>query len=120
MLGHPVLELVEELTAAGQAEVPLIQLDRNRTVELLVPMLPSTERGSVSLWTAYHQVLDVVWTHPFPSRQSGEGGVQAVHVEQKGTIVALDERSQPTASARDRNQTGKRVKHIGRITCPHA
>lgn len=30
MLGHPVLELVEELAAAGQAEVPLIQLDRNR------------------------------------------------------------------------------------------
>lgn len=120
MLGHPVLELVKELTAAGQAEVPLIQLDRNRTVELLVLMLPSTKCGSISSWTAYHQVLDVVWTHPFPSRQSGEGGVQAVHVEQKGTIVTLDERSQPTASARDRNQTGKRVKHIGRITCLHA
>lgn len=116
MLGHPVLELVKELTAAGQAEVPLIQLDRNRTVELLVLMLPSTKCGSISSWTAYHQVLDVVWTHPFPSRQSGEGGVQAVHVEQKGTIVTLDEWSQPTASARDRNQTGKRVKHIGRIT----
>lgn len=28
VLGHPVLELVEELTAAGQAEVLLIQLDR--------------------------------------------------------------------------------------------
>lgn len=26
VLGHPVLELIEELTAAGQAEAPLIQL----------------------------------------------------------------------------------------------
>lgn len=29
VLGHPVLELVEELAAAGQAEVPLVQLHRN-------------------------------------------------------------------------------------------
>lgn len=31
MLGHPVLELVEELTAAGQTEAPLIQLDIRQT-----------------------------------------------------------------------------------------
>lgn len=31
MLGHPVLEMVEELTAAGQAQAPLIQLDIRQT-----------------------------------------------------------------------------------------
>lgn len=31
VLGHPVLELVEELTAAGEAEAPLIQLDIRQT-----------------------------------------------------------------------------------------
>lgn len=66
-------------------------------------MLARWERGSR---TPHHQVLDVVRAHPFPSRQSGEGGVQAVHVEQQGAIVALDERGQPTAPAGDRNHSG--------------
>lgn len=34
MLGHPVLELVEELTAAGQAEAPLVQLDTRQTFDM--------------------------------------------------------------------------------------
>lgn len=34
VLGHPVLELVEELTAAGQAQAPLIQLDTRQTFEM--------------------------------------------------------------------------------------
>lgn len=31
VLGHPVLELVKELTTAGQAQTPLIQLDIRQT-----------------------------------------------------------------------------------------
>lgn len=34
VLGHPILELVEELTAAGQAQAPLIQLDIRQTFEM--------------------------------------------------------------------------------------
>lgn len=34
MLGHPVLELVEELTAARQAEAPLVQLDTGQTFDM--------------------------------------------------------------------------------------
>lgn len=33
VLGDPVLELVEELTAAGQTQAPLIQLDSTRVCE---------------------------------------------------------------------------------------
>lgn len=32
VLGHPVLELVKELTAAGQAQSPLIQLDSRKKI----------------------------------------------------------------------------------------
>lgn len=31
VLGHPVLELVKELAAVGQAQVPLVQLSNRRT-----------------------------------------------------------------------------------------
>lgn len=41
MLGHPVLELVEELTAAGQAEAPLVQLDTRQTFEMENSSFPS-------------------------------------------------------------------------------
>lgn len=43
VLGHPVLELVEELAAAGQAEVPLVQLHRNQS--------GGQDRGPASLQT---------------------------------------------------------------------
>lgn len=48
VLGHPVLELVEELTAAGQAEVPLIQLDGR---EISRSSSSSSDRGPASFWT---------------------------------------------------------------------
>lgn len=34
MLGHSVLELVKELTAAGQAEAPLIQLPTDKSFKI--------------------------------------------------------------------------------------
>lgn len=50
VLGHPVLELVEELTAAGQAEVPLVQLDRKG----ISRSSSSWERSSAPSRTAHH------------------------------------------------------------------
>ena len=42
-------------------------------------------------------MLDVVGAHPLARGQGGEGRVQAVHMEQQGTIVTLDERGRPAA-----------------------
>lgn len=47
--------------------------------------------------TAHHQVLDVIGTHPPACGHGSERRVQTVHVEQKGAIITLDQRSQAAA-----------------------
>ena len=42
-------------------------------------------------------MLDVVGAHPLARGQGGEGRVQAVHMEQQGAIVTLDQRGHPAA-----------------------
>lgn len=41
----------------------------------------------------------MIGTHPSARGHGCERRVQAVHVEQEGAIIALDQRSQPTAPA---------------------
>lgn len=42
--------------------------------------------------STYRHMFDVIWAHPSAQGHGSEWWLEAVHVEQKGTIVTLDER----------------------------
>ena len=61
---------------------------------------------------AYHHMFDVIRTHPPAQGHGSERGLEAVHVEQEGAIVTLDERGHATTPARERwaiNRQGERI-----------
>lgn len=45
----------------------------------------------------HHHVFYVIGTHPSPSGHGSERGVQTVHVEEKRTVITLNQRSHPAA-----------------------
>ena len=49
-----------------------------------------------------HHMFDVIRTHPPAQGHGSERGLEAVHVEQEGAIVTLDERGHATTPARER------------------
>lgn len=71
MLGYTVLKLVKELAAIAEGCVPLIR----------------------------RHMFYVVWTHPSSGGHGSERRIQAVHVEQQGAVITLDQRSNPAAPA---------------------
>lgn len=47
-------------------------------------------------------MFDVIWTHPSAQGHGSEWWLKAVHVEQEGAIVTLDERGHATTPAKKR------------------
>lgn len=48
----------------------------------------------------YHHMFDVIRTHPSAQGHGSERWLEAVHVEQEGAIVTLDERGHTAAPAK--------------------
>lgn len=46
-------------------------------------------------------MFDVIWTHPSAQGHGSERWLEAVHVEQEGAIVTLDERGHAAAPAKN-------------------
>lgn len=68
VLGNGVLETVKHLAPIAQCHVLLVQ----------------------------HHMFDVIRTHPSAQGHGSERWLEAVHVEQEGAIVTLDERGYTT------------------------
>lgn len=69
MLRNGVLETVKHLAPIAQCHILLVQ----------------------------HHMFDVIWTHPSAQGHGSERWLEAVHVEQEGAIVTLDERGHAAA-----------------------
>lgn len=72
----------------------------NSGARLTVLCFPLT--GDPGHCRAYHHMFDVIRTHPPAQGHGSERGLEAVHVEQEGAIVTLDERGHTTTPARER------------------
>ena len=67
---------------------------------------------------AYHHMFDVIRTHPPAQGHGSERGLEAVHVEQEGAIVTLDERGHTTTPAREREAVDSARWENSRVLCP--
>lgn len=62
-------------------------------------MLYCAHRGRKGHCCTYHHMFNVIWTHPSAQGHGSEWWLKAVHVEQEGAIVTLDERGHSTTPA---------------------
>lgn len=117
VLRDGVLKAVEHPTPVTQGHILLVQLgrERERGILLCVKTSPpplASQMGSdievshAGFWhsaSAYHYMLNVVWAHPPAEGHRCERRLQAVHVEQKRAVIALDERGYSAAPEGERS-----------------